>query len=256
MEIGRLMHELGGRIFESKGGLHAHKDNNSKILAVAHLDTVQKAHARMAMVQLERDTLIFSPVLDDRLGVYTILHALPLMGIKIDILFTENEERGMSTAADFTTEKQYNWIVEFDREGSDAVTYNYDWDDDVGRYFKLGVGSYSDICELEHLGCKGLNIGVGYRNPHTRRAYFVVEEYLAQMRKFAKFYRDNHDRKFAHEKIKFWPHTECVLYDDECISCEECGYAFYEDEAFFIRQTALCPYCGNEISEMKKNKKG
>jgi hypothetical protein len=101
-----------------------YKDNGSNTLAVAHLDTVQK-RGWCELTQLSHDTLVFSPKLDDRLGAYVILELLPKLGINVDVLLTTDEESSNSTAMEFKTQKQYNWMVEFDRAGRDAVLYQY-----------------------------------------------------------------------------------------------------------------------------------
>lgn len=196
-----LMKELtkdGGHIGGKRGARYAYKNNGAKVLAVAHLDTVQQGH-KTATVQLAGETLIFNPRLDDRLGAYTILRLLPKLGIEVDILLTENEEKGASTAQAFDTKKQYNWIVEFDRAGDDAVIYDYTWGDIIKGYFKKGLGSFSDITCLEHLGCQAVNIGVGYQDCHSPRAYFVLEQYVAQIRRFIKFHGDHKDTHHGYD---------------------------------------------------------
>lgn len=254
-EISQFMSQLGGEVFGKEGAQYAFKDNGADILAVAHLDTVQKDAEHLARVRLKHETLVFNPKLDDRLGVYAILHTLPFMGIKADILFTENEEKSKSTAADFVATKSYNWIVEFDRQGTDAVTYCYDWQDLVRKYFKVGYGSFSDISNLEHLGCKALNVGIGYHEPHSERAYFVIGEYISQMIRFARFYRDNKATRFPHEPAPLWRHYDYEFLYDDCVICEECGYSFYEDEMFFTGTSPHCPYCGNKINSNETLKK-
>jgi hypothetical protein len=188
----------GGKIEGRKGYQHGFLDRGSKVLAVAHLDFVgSKVWFDVAKVSGQH--WVMCPSLDDRLGVYTILDFLPSVGIEVDILLTENEERGMSTAKDFTTRKKYNWIVEFDRKGTDVVTYCYTWPKGVlEEYFKKGFGSYSDIADLDWMGCKAMNVGVGYHNEHTDYSFFVVEEWASQMRKFLRFYRDKKNTYYKH----------------------------------------------------------
>lgn len=178
------------------------KDNGSNVLAVAHLDTVQKKGWCEA-VRLPHDTFIFSPKLDDRLGAYVILELLPKLGVNCDILLTTDEEQGASTASEFETTKQYNWIVEFDRMGSDVVLYQYeahkitDALEDQG--FKIGQGSYSDIRDLVHLNCKAFNVGVGYENYHSEDCYARLRVLLLNVTRFVKFYLKHKDTRFEHE---------------------------------------------------------
>ncbi len=48
------------------------------------------------------------------------------MGINVDVLLTTGEEMGQSSAAYFDPgEKKYNWMFQFDRGGTDVVTYDY-----------------------------------------------------------------------------------------------------------------------------------
>jgi len=247
MEITQIMKMLDGETAGSIGNQYAFKDNDSSILAVAHLDTVQK-ESHTGIVRLKNETLVFNPKLDDRLGVYTILHVLPKLGIKADILFTENEEKGKTTASYFRTEKEYNWIVEFDRRGSDAVTYDYHWKDVVEKYFETGLGSFSDISELEHLGCKAVNIGIGYYDEHSRRAYFVVEEYLSQIEKFVRFYDEHKGTRFEHKQIfDRYYESRYRMFLEYYITCKYCGSSFYDDETYCTASSIICPDCGEHI---------
>lgn len=182
------------------------KDNKASILAVAHLDTVNARGLTWGTrVKLDKE-LFFSPYLDDRLGAYTILHVLPALGIKTDILFTMDEEIGNSTADLFKIDFKYNWIVSFDRRGEDVVCYDYKDDDLESKLksagFTTGFGSYSDICKLQQLGCKAFNVGVGYENEHSIRSYFDVDVYERQIAKFERFYS-------KHSLVRL-PHTEVV----------------------------------------------
>lgn len=245
-EIGELMDTLGGEVLGETGDQFAFKDNNSKILAVAHLDTVQQ-DSHSAMAKLSGETLVFNPRLDDRLGVYTILSVLPKLGVNTDVLLTENEERGRSTAGYFQTEKKYNWIVEFDRRGDDVVTYVYDWEKVVGRFFDIGMGSFSDISELEHLGCKALNVGIGYHDEHSKRAYFVIEEYLAQIERFVGFYGKYQDKRFKHEPMRGWYSGNYGAFEEYFLKCDSCGNSFYEDETVSVTTGCMCPHCGEHV---------
>jgi hypothetical protein len=126
-----------------------------------------------------------------------------------DILLTNEEEVCNSTAKDFLTSKKYNWIVSFDREGTDVVTYEYrskPWLSALGKHFTIGVGSYSDIRELEHLGACAVNVGNGTHAGHSRGAWLSINEYNMQWGKFLDFYNDNKDKQYKHKasKWKWW----------------------------------------------------
>ena len=73
------------------------------------------------------------------------------------------------------------------------VLYDYETEalDELlkGYGFKVGFGSYSDICKLEHLGIAGFNFGCGYHNAHSKDAYLLVHETKAMVERFVEFYR-------------------------------------------------------------------
>jgi hypothetical protein len=187
----------------------AFKDNGSDILAVAHLDTVADADARRAnFVNTEAGPVVFSRALDDRLGAYTILELLPRLGLNFDVLLTVGEEMGQSTAAFFETTKQYKWIIEFDRGGTDVVLYQYENDDMVSRVkasgARVGVGSYSDVSYMSHVGAKGINWGVGYRDYHGPRAHAYIDDYVAMIAYFLEFHRTNRGVALPHDEKDEW----------------------------------------------------
>lgn len=180
------------------------KDNGSKILAVAHLDSRQP-FLHFEVARLKPDTLIYCPTLDDRLGAYIILDWLQSAGIKPDILLTENEEKGASTAGDFQFPrgKEYNWMFSFDRTGTDVVMYNYRDTITAAMLekhgWKVGYGSYSCISDLEDLGCKGFNFGAGYHDYHSEYAFASRNEIIHNLRRFYSFYSEYANTEMPHE---------------------------------------------------------
>ena len=154
--------------------------------------------------------------LDDRLGVYTILHVLPALGINVDILFTMDEESGSSTADLFDVDFQYNWIVEFDRKGEDVVCYSFkDIEltkklESVG--FEEGWGTMSDISKMQDRGCKAFNIGIGYENEHGARPWFVIETYERQIERFVEFHKNFKEEHMPHVKTvsQVWSYGQNV----------------------------------------------
>lgn len=180
-------------------GKYWFKDNGSNILAVGHLDTVQP-FTHFDVVHFPGKPTLFTPVCDDRIGVYVILSLLPAMGIVTDILLTTDEESHNSSAKDFKTEKKYNWIVEFDREETDAVHYQYtdpDWLKawrDAG--FTVTRGMSSDIAYMENLGVCAMNVGTGYRRGHEVEAYCLLNDLVKNVRKFYGFWTANKDVVF------------------------------------------------------------
>lgn len=184
-------------------GRYWFKDNGSNILAVAHLDSVQE-YTHFHEMKLPHKHWVFSPTLDDRLGVYIIYFVLPILRLNYDILFTTDEEIGRSTASNFKTDKQYNWIFEFDRKGDDMVMYDYETKELVENIektgWKVGRGSYTDICELQHLNCKGFNFGTGYQDYHSKDAYVDMKVLITNIQKFFIFYQKFKDIHLPHEK--------------------------------------------------------
>lgn len=195
-------------------------DNGGSILGVAHVDFVgcgRERHFR------QNGRTVYSTTLDDRLGVHILLDRLPAMGIVCDVLLTDDEEIGRSTASQFIPPKEYNWIVEFDRRGSGAVVYDYD--EMVGpakKYFgKVHSGSFSDICFLDHLGVAGLNIGTGYYQEHTRHSWASLNVVRDQLNKFKVMYDEMKDTRVDHEprpaKLDYsWTSSPSTLKDWTC----------------------------------------
>jgi hypothetical protein len=179
-------------------------DNNATVLAVAHVDTVFPTENKMTTLSLHNDEMIISPRLDDRLGVYTLLYALPELGINVDVLLTNGEECGQSSANDFTTTKSYNWMFSFDRRGILPVTYQYghkDLDDKIksAGYSSTSTGSYSDIADLDFLKVDGINFGVGYENEHTLHCHALLSDWQLCVLRFAAFYWMYYEEKMPYD---------------------------------------------------------
>ena len=204
--------EPGFQVFSSATGVHLFKDNGASVLAVAHLDSVQSSnHFYELFVGGQR--WVLNPKLDDRLGVYVILDYLPSYGLNYDILLTEGEESGRSTAGDFNPPegKTYNWMFQFDRMGEDVVTYDYrckELEEHLERHgFKTALGSFSDICKLESLGCKGFNVGCGYENYHSLWAIANLGILKRQLLRFLSFYWEMHNLHLPHTEKKWSGHV-------------------------------------------------
>lgn len=216
--------------------LLVHQDNGKKILIVCHTDYVvpwmsqldaQSTYAMYNTNQLGKKGIVTAlpdltikqksrierrmvknqakhlngPVVDDRLGCAM---ALGMSGWA-DLLFTDCEEQGQSTAAHFKAPRDYNWILGLDRRGTDVVTYQYkdkEWLDCLGKHFKVGWGSWSDIGYLEGLGRSAVNVGIGYHNEHTRNAFWNPKETNAQLGQLWAFWKEFGDTVFTHEPAK------------------------------------------------------
>lgn len=195
-----------------------YRDNGSDILAVAHLDTVGLAHERTCrFLDTEGGPVVYSRALDDRLGAYIILELLPALGIHHDILLTVGEESGQSTADFFYPPmgKEYNWMIEFDRGGTDVVMYQYEDDETIALVedcgADVGIGIFSDICYLEQLEVKGFNWGVGYRDYHGPRAHAYLDDTISMVAKYLTFHEDNAATYLPHQdEREIW-----TAYPDE-----------------------------------------
>ena len=245
---------------------HSFIDRGGDILAVGHLDTIQQG-THFQTANLSGDIRIFNPRLDDRLGVYTICNLLPKLGIKVDVLLTDDEEIGKSTAKDFEEQRQYNWMVEFDRKGSDAVLYNYkEMGALVGEFFEIGNGLFSDISELEHLGCGGFNVGVAYHKYHDNHAYFILNDYIDQVVRFMLFH-ERYKNVFIHHTPSpsiwdghsgdgdMWENWEWIPEKGYINFCKECQLEIYPPEISTEDYLGfpLCPYCDSPLMTIALN---
>lgn len=196
-----------------------YQDNKSPILAVAHLDSVQKDQS-CSVVELKTGAkIVFSPVLDDRLGVWVIVDLLPKLGLRTDILLTTGEEKGRSTAELYEPKhREYNWMFQFDRKESDVVMYHYDNAERRAMLKGVGAdpgwGSFSDICELGHLKVAGFNWGVGYQDYHSSRAYAWLDDTFNQVARFVRFYQLYKRQKMVHEGRKRTHYVSVYDWDD------------------------------------------
>ncbi len=226
---------------DESGRFYYFKDNGANILAVAHLDSVQSENfCRIMKIKNapkdaktgepgENGSFIFSPVLDDRLGAYTILELLPKLGCQFDILLTTDEEMGATTASDFDPsfhgdsgyeagKSRYNWMFQFDRAGTDVVMYDYESSEHIGDLedcgWDVGYGSYSDISTLQHLGCIGFNFGVAYRDYHSLGANVKLSDYFHNIARFMLFYA-------AHSDVqKPFDYSEHLAYNSHAFGYE------------------------------------
>lgn len=181
-----------GEVVGTPGGNYVFRDQGERVLGVAHLDTV--LNGTPFIHDGER---VYCPALDDRLGVHLLLDVLPLLGVRFDLLLTEGEEQGCSTARWFVPPKKYNWMFSFDRAGTDVVLYQYDTPTNRRLLhragFRVGTGSYSDIADLWFLGCAGFNIGCGYHRQHKPDCYADLGETRVMVQRFVRFWDEHHD---------------------------------------------------------------
>lgn len=242
-------------------------DNNSDVLFVAHRDYVPTE----VFCAIDGKYIVFSPQLDDRLGIYVALHLLPQYGIHPDILLTDDEEIGRTTAQNFYPQKEYNWMFQFDRRGNDAVTYEYTdkaWLTALlSSGFKIGQGSFSDICSLDHLGVCGVNVGTAYYNEHGITCHAILPTLFDQVDTFATFWKKNFGKRFPHTvqpkevKSVAWPnwnrdrtyrHYDYTYYDE--LDCEYCKKSFKDDfNVESIMNYGACEECYDSLSSDSKS---
>ncbi len=220
------------RIEWAKDRFYYYWDRGHDILAVCHLDSVCPIRDAV-FTKTGKFDVVLSGVLDDRLGLWAILF-LDRMGIQCDWLFTTDEEKGCSTAQDFADDfvgkdgrpdKQYNWIIQFDRgvvarSGgnliNDVVCYEYETQFlkqlvEMSGASIVSRGMFSDICKLEALGCKAMNWGIGYRDYHGKDGYAFLDDIFGQLARFVRFYYANKTTILKHTPT---PKAEWKGYTD------------------------------------------
>ena len=172
------------------------------VLLVAHMDTV---HREQCKVIINENGKMSSPQGiggDDRCGVFMIMNIVK--DLNCSVLLCEDEEKGGIGAHKFVkakmkhknekgepTETAYidqldvNFMIEFDRKGSnDAVFYscgNQDFIDYVEDLtgFKFAIGSFSDISVLMPAAkLSAVNLSCGYYNAHTVSEYVLYDEMM------------------------------------------------------------------------------
>jgi hypothetical protein len=189
---------------------------------------------------------IYAAGLDDRLGchiAYTLSEKL-----NADLLLTDNEETGKSTAQ-YHTCKNYNWIAEFDRCGTDAVTYELDnkkFLNQLKKHFKIGIGSFSDIAFLNTDACC-VNIGIGFYDAHSQYSFFEPKIFQSQIVKFMKFYNENKNKKFRQDfevnNLKFISNYSDDKLIFSQIQCDICGCFYNYDELLDTDKGIICENC-------------
>lgn len=281
--------EALGKTTITNQGPYTFIDRGADVLAVAHLDSVSYDHAFTTVTLPDGDIVVWNRQLDDRLGVWIILDILPALGVKCDVLLTTGEEMGLSTADKFEAPdgKEWNWMFQFDRAGTDVVCYQYE-DDNLTELLEdagcnVHDGLFSDISDLEHLGIKGMNFGCAYYDNHEQGSHAVMSETDLMIRLFMSFYHKNKDTKLEHTESPYghrytygygaysYPYDEHDSWEAKIdVSHRTLNYAQYEEnykkliaggmdmieastQAWEDVQEAdatfTCPGCGYEYTE-------
>ena len=144
-------------------------------------------------------------------------------------------------------------VIEFDRTGTDVVMYQYEDDASMQAVeaagAKMGLGSFSDIAYLEHLGVKAFNWGVGYRgNYHSESGYAYLNDTFAMAAKYLRFHEQNAGTRMPHEARRpssgssygsYGLHDKHYDDDDYYGDCNSCGEKNAVDSV-----TWYCGFCG------------
>ena len=208
-----------GESIDNPDGECIYRDNGSDVLIVAHLDTVLWAKRP----KFSRDRISRCPQLDDRLGAAIALDLVgELLGFAPDVLLTDCEEVGRSTASYLS--REHRLAIQFDRAGSDVVNYSENYPSLDSTLATCGIvqgtGSYSDVAELSG---PALNWGCGYHDQHTSGCYCDLAEVELQLLKFAFWYREFGARQFPYvaPRKKVWRGSYALSRYEEAFSRRE-----------------------------------
>ncbi len=217
---------------------YVYVDNGAPLLLVAHIDTVQPPRL---------DSANRGAGFDDRLGVY-LGHTLATERPDLfDLLLTDYEECGRSTAEFFEPTHAYRLVVGLDREGEDYVDYGLASDelrDALARAgFIRGVGSYSDVCSMGHVRCNKFNVGLGIAGSHSAHSTFDQGVFERQTRRLMAFVDRHRDTTWPEvvevdewgpwglwDERLAWMEEEDMLMSDatmelvECLGCGDVGH--------------------------------
>jgi hypothetical protein len=190
-DVFSMAKQLGFSEFGKRGRKYVFKPGFSPTspLVVCHADTVVKGGDGPHPFAYDKasDT-VNSIALDDRLGVACMFDAIQNKRghlSKCAFLICDDEEIGQSTAQVFDRDIAPNFLVELDRRGTDVVCYEYESVlfssllTSVG--FRVGQGSFSDICYLGEYGVCGFNVGIGYHNEHSDKCHAKLSDTQSQI---------------------------------------------------------------------------
>jgi hypothetical protein len=184
-------------------------------LLICHADTVLASRAYQYNA---KTSVVTCAELDDRLGIAVLLAIIESVGLDClhlsdcAMLITDNEEIGQSTSALFAADciqnperfGRPNWLLNFDRRGTDSVCYGYE-NDTLSSLLRhcghtIGQGTCSDISRMENLGVSGVNIGIGYQNEHSLKCSVYLRDTLQSILRAECFCS-----QFGHIRFEFVP---------------------------------------------------
>ena len=242
------------RGFALQGRNLIYGENDNCPLIVCHRDTVADHSGCRPTITIEGDT-ITSIALDDRLGIAMMLEMIAA-GIRCNYLVTDDEEIGKTTAANYRPTFTPTMLVELDRRGYDCVTYDYrsaDWLECLqAEGFTIGSGSFSDICQLEHLNVSGVNFGIGYAREHTDQCNCNLNLVSNRLEEVIYFINRHGQTTWPHEDNSF---AESVRDNDEyteLMRMVDDHYFGFIDELELGHTAAEYGYTLQEIRELLK----
>jgi len=216
-----------------------HIKRGGKVLLVAHIDTVHEPKIH----KITKKTII-AQGLDDRLGVFM---AMALMNARddVDVLITDDEEVGKSSAALIPTEDlNYNCIIGLDRGGMDFVDYDLADDDLIDAYSEFaefGYGSFSDICFLNDPPCGCINVGIGYQKAHSKDSYAKIADIKQSYKNVCKFLDKHVDTHFEKHSRHYDFYDDYVYeWEEDDAKCEFCEKPLTFEEEL---EKGLCLAC-------------
>lgn len=169
----------------------------SKILAVAHIDY----HCSGRVHKASPETVV-SSALDDRLGVYMAMEALPEIGVRCDVLLTDDEESAMSTMQGLGMAflRRYNWIIQLDYPGEGVSMHGYTgMRDAVQEVFGPAPPvSFTDISFVkDYSPISAFNAPTGYVQQHTEGCHVSMPVFARCLERIKAFYDVHKDTKFV-----------------------------------------------------------
>lgn len=232
-----------------KGGCkrerHIYVDNGAPFLLVAHIDTV---------ITPRLDRVNKGAGFDDRLGVYTghkLVNKYPKL---FDLLLTDYEESGCSTAQFFTPSHLYSVIIGLDREGAGFVDYDLASEELKNALWAYGlheeIGSFSDICFMDHIKCSKINLGLGTAYGHSSHSGFSQTVFYGQISNLLDFCNDNKKKTWPEPKpswsTNYYAGCYTFEYSGMC-QCEWCEQMFDESEMVELFDSRLCENCAHYL---------
>ena len=233
-----------------------HMSRGSSVLGIAHVDTDHKPGQFYHCKETRR---LWSPTLDNRLGVHILLNELRVYGVELDILLTSQDDRGYSTASDYFGPDEYNWMVSFNLRGSGVSMHQYHREEMARILLNYSLlardtDEFPDIAELWFLGILGFDIGNGIVG-QGRDTSVLLRVADRQVRRFVRFYREYKDKI-----LPYMPTPTDVAFYQSAILSREGDHAADDGPvdpydftlAQQVEQIDVCDFCGNphDITEL------